>query len=50
MTAAEVKTLWGEPAEIVQDEPASGRVEIWQYDDGRVVQINHKQRVISVQR
>lgn len=50
MTAAEVKTLWGEPAEIVQDEPASGRVEIWQYDDGRVVQINHKHRVVSVQR
>ena len=50
MTAEEVKAIWGEPAEIVQDEPRSGRVEIWQYGDGRVVQINHKQRVISVVR
>ena len=50
MSAAEVRTIWGEPAEIVQDEPRSGRVEIWQYADGRVVQINVKQRVISIQR
>jgi hypothetical protein len=50
MTAEEVRAIWGEPAEIVQDEPRSGRVEIWQYEDGRVVQINQKQRVISVQR
>jgi hypothetical protein len=50
MTAEEVRAIWGEPAEIVQDEPRSGRVAIWQYDDGRVVQINQKQRVISVQR
>jgi hypothetical protein len=50
MTAEEVKAIWGEPAEIVQDEPRSGRVEIWQYEDGRVVQINQKRRVISVQR
>jgi hypothetical protein len=50
MTADEVKALWGEPDEILQDEPRSGRVEIWQYADGRVVQINVKQRVISIQR
>jgi hypothetical protein len=50
MTAQEVRTLWGEPAEVLQDEPRSGRVEIWQYADGRVVQINVKQRVISIQR
>ena len=50
MTADEVKKLWGEPPEILQDEPRSGRVEIWQYADGRVVQVNSKHRVISVQR
>lgn len=50
MTADEVKAIWGEPAEVVQDEPRSGRVEIWQYEDGRVVQINQKHRVIAVQR
>jgi len=50
MKAEEVKALWGEPAQIVQDEPRSGRVEIWQYEDGRVVEINQKQRVISVTR
>ena len=50
MKADEARALWGEPAQIVQDEPRSGRVEIWQYDDGRVVEINHKQRVISVTR
>jgi len=49
MSADEVKAIWGEPAEVVQDEPRSGRVEIWNYEDGRVVQIR-KQRVISVQR
>ena len=50
MSAEEVRTLWGEPAEIVQDEPRSGRVEIWQYEDGRVVQMDQKRRVKSVQR
>ena len=50
MTAEDVRTLWGEPVEVLQDEPRSGRVAIWQYADGRVVQINNKQRVISIQR
>ena len=49
MTENEVRTLWGEPQEVIQDEPRSGRVEIWRYVDGRVVQINQKRRVISVQ-
>ena len=49
MTADEVRTLWGEPEEVMPDEPRSSRVEIWQYTDGRVVQINQKQRVMSVQ-
>ena len=50
MTAEEIRTLWGEPTDVLQDEPRSGRVEIWQYPDGRVVQINNKHRVISIQR
>jgi hypothetical protein len=49
MTADEVRTLWGEPEEVVQDEPRSGGAETWQYADGRVVLINQKQRVMSVQ-
>ena len=50
MTADEVKKIWGEPPDVLQDEPRSGRVEIWQYADGRVVQLDHKHRVIAVQR
>ena len=49
MSADAVRKVWGEPPEILQDEPRSGRVEIWQYGDGRVVRINQKQRVISIQ-
>ena len=45
-----VKKIWGEPPDVLQDEPRSGRVEIWQYADGRVVQLDHKHRVIAVQR
>ena len=50
MTTEEVKALWGEPLEMIQDEPRSGRVEIWQYGEGRSVQFNNKQRVMSAQR
>ena len=50
MTTDEVTALWGEPLEIIQDEPVTGRVEIWQYGDGRTVQFNHKHLVLSVQR
>ena len=50
MTSEEVKAIWGEPLEVIQDEPRSGgRIEIWQYADGRSVQLDHKQRVSSVQ-
>ena len=48
MTADDVRRAWGEPAEIVQDEPPGGRVEIWRYKDGRSVQIDRKQRVVAV--
>jgi len=49
MSEGEVRKAWGEPEEIVQDEPPSGRVEIWRYKDGRSVQLDHAHRVLSVQ-
>ncbi len=51
MTSDEVKTLWGEPEEMVDDEPVEGGpVSNWRYADGRIVQFDHKHRVLSVQR
>lgn len=51
MTADEVRTLLGEPEEMVDDEPAEGgRVSIWRYADGRSVQFDHKHYVLGVQR
>jgi hypothetical protein len=50
MTSEQVKAIWGEPLDVLQDEPRSGgRIEIWQYADGRSVQLDHRQRVLSVQ-
>jgi hypothetical protein len=50
MTTEEVKALWGEPEEIIQDEPIGGRIEIWRYGDDRSVQFDRKHRVLAVQR
>ena len=50
MTTKEVRALWGEPEEIIQDEPIEGRIEIWRYGDVRSVQFDRKQRVLAVQR
>jgi hypothetical protein len=50
MSAEEVRAIWGEPQHVIQDEPRSGRVEIWEYADGRFVRFDHKERVLSVQR
>jgi hypothetical protein len=50
MTTEEVKALWGEPEEIIQDEPIGGRIEIWRYGDVRSVQFDRKHRVLAVQR
>ena len=50
MTEDEVKAIWGEPDEIIQDEPRDGRIEIWNYSDGRFVQFSNKHRVLVVQR
>jgi hypothetical protein len=50
MTEDEVKAVWGEPNEVVQDEPRHGRIEIWNYGDGRLIQFSSKRRVLVVQR
>jgi len=50
MKPDEVRVIWGEPEQVIQDEPPSGRVEIWQYADGRSVRFNNKERVLSVLR
>jgi hypothetical protein len=50
MTTSEVRAIWGEPEETIQDEPVDGRIEIWRYADGRSVQFNNKHRVLAVQR
>ena len=44
----EVRKTWGEPEEVVQDEPPKGRIEIWRYKDGRSVEIDRRHRVIAV--
>jgi hypothetical protein len=49
MSEDEVRKLWGEPEEIIQDEPPSGRVDIWRYKDGRTLRIDHGHRVAAVQ-
>lgn len=50
MTDAEVREIWGEPDEVIQDEPRDGRIEIWRYGGGRSVQFSNKRRVLIVDR
>ena len=50
MTQEQVRAIWGEPQQVIQDEPPSGRVEIWEYAQGRSVRFNNKDRVLSVLR
>src|SRR5205823_10141783 len=51
MSSDEVRTLLGEPEEMVDDEPADGgRVSVWRYADGRIVQFDHKHHVFGIQR
>lgn len=49
MTADEVRALLGEPKEMVEDEPRSGRVFIWRYADGRIVQFDVKHRLLPAE-
>jgi len=50
MSREEVKAVWGEPEEIVQDEPMNGGVDIWRYADSRSVRFSKRHRVLAVQR
>jgi hypothetical protein len=49
MTEAQVKSMLGEPDDVLEDEPRSGRISIWRYRKGESVTFNVKRRVISVQ-
>jgi hypothetical protein len=49
MSPDEVRAIWGEPVEILQDEPSEGRIEVWHYGARRSVQFNHNRRVLTVQ-
>ena len=50
MSADEVRALLGEPQEMDGDEPAEGgRISIWRYADGRIVQFDHKHYVMEIQ-
>jgi hypothetical protein len=51
MSVDQVRTLLGEPEEMIEDEPGvGGRVMNWRYADGRTVQFDHKHHVLGVQR
>lgn len=51
MTGDEVRAIWGEPTEIIQEEPGEGsRFEVWSYGDSRSVRFDRKRRVSSVQK
>ena len=50
MTAEEVRAIWGEPTDTVQEEPGDGgRFEIWSYGASRSVRFDHKSRVSAIQ-
>ncbi len=50
MTNDEVRAIWGEPTEIIQEEPGEGsRFEVWSYDASRSVRFDRKRRVSSIQ-
>ena len=51
MTGDEVRAIWGEPTEIIQEEPGEGsRFEVWSYGDSRSVRFDRKRRVSFVQK
>ena len=50
MTTDEVRAIWGDPAEIVQEEPGDGgRFEVWSYGASRSVRFDRKRRVAAIQ-
>jgi Domain of unknown function (DUF4124) len=51
MTTDEVKAIWGEPTDTVQEEPQIGaRLEVWSYGDSRSVSFNPRGRVVAIQK
>ena len=50
MTHDEVRAIWGEPVETIEEDRREGRTEIWRYGDNRSVKFNRKERVVAVQR
>jgi hypothetical protein len=50
MTADEVRAIWGEPTDTVQEEPGDGpRIEVWSYGASRSVRFDRKRRVAAIQ-
>ena len=50
MTTEEVKAIWGEPTDTVQEEPRKGgRFELWSYGVSRSVRFDHRGRVSAIQ-
>ena len=50
MTTDEVRAIWGEPAETVQEEPGDGgRFQVWSYGESRSVRFDRKRRVSAIQ-
>jgi hypothetical protein len=49
MTTDEVRAIWGEPTDTVQEEPGDGpRFEVWSYGDSRSVRFDRRGRVTAV--
>ena len=50
MTTDEVRAIWGEPTDTVQEEPGDGpRFEVWSYGPSRSVRFDRKRRVAAIQ-
>ena len=50
MTTEEVKAIWGEPTDTVQEEPGDGpRYEVWSYGASRSVRFDRRGRVTAIQ-
>jgi hypothetical protein len=50
MTTDEVRAIWGEPTDSVQEEPGDGgRFEVWSYGASRSVRFDRKRRVAAIQ-
>jgi hypothetical protein len=51
MTTEEVRLMWGEPVDTLQEEPGEGgRSEVWSYGDSRSVRFDHRGRVLAIHR